>query len=380
MADLYKEFEERISKKLLEKVKANVPASISQAKLKSILEAVEEEYNKAKVEAGESVGIVGAESIGEPGTQMTLDTFHLAGVSEMNVTMGLPRIIEILDGRKAIKTPMMEIYLKSPYNKGKDIRQIALSVKETKLGEIAKEFNINIVDLCVEVKLKDEKMKDIAINHAQVVKVLSKSLRGATLKDKTDHIVIKPKGKDVNLNKVFKLKENLKKIYIKGIKNVSQILPVKREDEFIIVTAGSNLKDVLKLDFVDSTRTISNDIFEVHKVLGIEAARQTIIDEVFKVIDSQGLNVDVRHIMLVADTMCESGTIKGITRYGVVSEKASVLARASFETPIKHIMDAALVGELDKLDSVVENVMLNQAVPVGTGLPGLVTKIVKHKE
>jgi DNA-directed RNA polymerase subunit A" len=114
-------------------------------------------------------------------------------------------------------------------------------------------------------------------------------------------------------------------------------------------------------------------------VFGIEAARQAIIDEVFKVIEAQGLTVDIRHIMLVADTMCVSGGVKGITRYGVVSEKASVLARASFETPIKHIINAALTGEVDELDSVVENIMLNQPVPVGTGLPGLVTKVKKEK-
>ena len=113
---------------------------------------------------------------------------------------------------------------------------------------------------------------------------------------------------------------------------------------------------------------------EIEQVLGIEAARQAIINEIFKVIESQGLNVDLRHIMLVADTMCISGTLKGITRYGVVSEKSSVLARASFETPIKHIINAALVGETDNLNSVVENVMINQPVPIGTGLPTLSVK------
>ena len=126
---------------------------------------------------------------------------------------------------------------------------------------------------------------------------------------------------------------------------------------------------------VDITKTTTNDVYEIAGIFGIEAARQAIINEVFKVIESQGLNVDIRHIMLVADTMCVDGGIKGITRYGVVSEKASVLARASFETPIKHIINAALVGEEDKLSSVVENVMLNQPVPTGTGLPGLQTKV-----
>jgi len=134
---------------------------------------------------------------------------------------------------------------------------------------------------------------------------------------------------------------------------------------------------VLDLDVVDPARTISNDIHEIRDVLGVEAARQAIIQEVYKVIEMQGLNVDIRHIMLVADTMCAGGRIKGITRYGVVSEKASVLARASFETPIKHLINAAVRGEIDDLNSVVENVMLNQAVPIGTGLPGLITKVGK---
>jgi len=376
MTDLYKEFEGRIPDKILQDVRDNVPAKIVVGKLKAILEKVEQEYLIAQADAGESVGLVSAESIGEPGTQMTLNTFHLAGVAEMNVTMGLPRIIEILDGRKKIKTPMMEIYLKSPFNKGKDIRQKALSLKETKLGEIASEFNINVIDLMVEISLDDEKLKDLSLTPKQVAKAVEK-FRGVTVREKKGIIIIKPKGKEIKLNTVFNLKELLKNTYVKGLKGISQVLPVKRQDEFMIVTAGTNLKDVLKLDYVDNVRTVSNDIFEIRKVLGIEAARQAIINEVFKVIESQGLNVDVRHIMLCADTMCDLGEIKGITRYGVVSEKSSVLARASFETPIKHIIDAALVGEIDQLDSVVENVMLNQPVPIGTGLPGLVTKVVK---
>ena len=181
--------------------------------------------------------------------------------------------------------------------------------------------------------------------------------------------------KDDSLNDMYKLKEKIKDIYVKGVKGISQVLPIRQGEEFIIITAGTNLKEVLTLDFVDSTRTMSNSIHEIAKVFGIEAARQAIINEVYKVIENQGLNVDVRHIMLVSDIMCVSGSVKGITRYGVVSDKSSVLARASFETPIRHIIEASLVGETDRLTSVVENVMLNQPVPIGTGLPGLVTKV-----
>jgi DNA-directed RNA polymerase subunit A" len=373
-----KEYEDKLPPKLLQELEEKCPAS----KLKKAAERLYQEYVAARIDPGEAVGLVGAESIGEQGTQMTLDTFHFAGVAELNVTMGLPRIIEILDGRKTLATPMMEIYLKSPYNKGRDIRELALQIKETKVGELVTEYAINIVDLKIELKLNAQKMQDVGVTPAALVKALEKGLgKGITVKQGEGNIEVKLKGKDEkSLNELYALKEDIKEVYVTGIKDITQVLPVKRHEEFIIITAGSNLKKVLELDFVDTTRTVSNDIYEIASVFGIEAARQAIIDEVFKVIEAQGLNVDVRHIMLVADTMCVSGGVKGITRYGVVSEKASVLARASFETPIKHIINAALTGEIDELNSVVENVMLNQPVPVGTGLPSLVTKAKKEKE
>jgi DNA-directed RNA polymerase subunit A" len=374
-ADL-REYEDKMPPKLLQELEEKCPAS----KLKKAAERLYQEYLNSRIDPGEAVGLVGAESIGEQGTQMTLDTFHFAGVAELNVTMGLPRIIEILDGRKTLATPMMEIFLKAPHNKGKDIRERALKIKETKLGELVQEYVINIVDLKIELKLNGQKMQELGVTPAALVKVMEKELgKSASVKQGDSGIEVKLKGKDEkSLNELYKLKEDLKGVYVTGIKGISQVLPVKRHDEFIIITAGSNLKKVLELDFVDQTKTVSNDIYEISEVFGIEAARQAIIDEVFKVIEAQGLNVDIRHVMLVADTMSVSGGIKGITRYGVVSEKASVLARASFETPIKHIINAALTGEVDELNSVVENVMLNQPVPVGTGLPSLITKMKKE--
>ncbi len=370
-----KEYEEQLPKRIIENLKKNIPGDVSSAKFKKILENTLIEYKNARIEPGESVGIVSAESIGEPGTQMTLNTFHFAGVAEMNVTMGLPRIIEILDGRKELTTPMMEIFLKQPYSKGKDIRKIALSIKETVLENVAYELSINLAELMIEIKLDKEKIKDVGVTDQFIAKQISKQLKGYSVKAEKDSIILKCKNKEESLNEIYKMKEKVKTVHIKGVKDISQVLPVKREEEYIIITSGSNLKDVLQLPEVDSERTTTNNIFEIGNIFGIEAARQAIINEVFKVIESQGLNVDIRHIMLVADTMCYSGSVKGVTRYGVVSEKSSVLARASFETPIRHIINASLIGEVDELNSVVENVMLNQPIPVGTGLPGLITKI-----
>lgn len=380
MKKLINEYKDKLPKKILDEIEEYLPKDSSQNKLKKVFETIYEEYKNARVHPGESVGLISAESIGEPGTQMTLNTFHFAGVAEMNVTLGLPRIIEILDGRKKLVTPAMEIYPNKQYAKGKGIRELALSLKETKLDEIATEFLISLVDLTIEIKLDKEKMKDLNITNSLIIKSISKQTKGFSAKDNKESIILKSRSKDENLNDIYKYKEKIKTVHLKGIKGITQVLPVRRDEEYIIITAGSNLNDILQLSEIDVNRTTTNNIFEIEQVLGIEAARQSIINEVFKVIESQGLNVDVRHIMLVADTMCASGVVKGITRYGVVSEKSSVLARASFETPIKHIINAALVGEVDELNSVVENVMLNQAVPIGTGLPDLVTPIQEKKK
>ena len=377
MADIISEYEDKLPSSIIEEIKNNIPKGISDTKLKKIMEATYQEYTNARVQPGEAVGLISAESIGEPGTQMTLNTFHFAGVAEMNVTLGLPRIIEILDGRKELDSPMMEIYLKKPYASGKnivDLKHLALQIKETSLKDISNEFTINIADFTIEVKLDKDKMREIELTNGKVIDSISKQLKGYNIKDNKDSLVLKARSKEDVFNEAYKTKEKIKGITVKGIKGILQVLPVKREEEFVIITAGSNLADVLQLEEVDAYRTTTNNIFEIEQVLGIEAARQAIVNEIFKVIESQGLNVDVRHIMLVADTMCVSGTLKGITRYGVVSDKSSVLARASFETPIKHIINAALVGEVDNLNSVVENVMVNQPVPIGTGLPSLAVK------
>ncbi|HYD03563.1 MAG TPA: DNA-directed RNA polymerase subunit A'', partial [Alphaproteobacteria bacterium] len=197
--------------------------------------------------------------------------------------------------------------------------------------------------------------------------------------DDENTLVIKSTSKEDDLNNIYKLKEKLQEVYVNGIKGITQVLPVRKGDEYIIVTAGSNLKDVFKLEFVNPDKTMTNDIFEIEKILGIEAARVAIMNEVEKVIDEQGLNVDIRHIMLVADIMTTSGAVLGVNRYGIVKEKPSVLARASFETPIKHIINASQSGEVDHLRSVIENVMINQVVPVGTGLAKLAVKAPEKK-
>jgi len=374
--EIFSEYEKKLPKKILDEVK-DLAKKIPQAKIKEILDKIYEEYEKTTVDAGESVGLIAAQSIGEQSTQMTLNTFHFAGVAETNVTMGLPRIIEILDARKSVSTPMMEIFLKPNVT---DIKNIALKIKEIKLEDVASEFSVDISNFSVKVLLDEEKMKEKELNPNMIFKILNKLSKSLNVKLEGNTLIIKLQGKEENLNLIYRLKDKLKNVHIGGIKGIKQILPVKRGDEYVILTAGTNLKAVLELDFVDTDRTTSNDIYEIYEVLGIEAARQAILNELTKVIENQGLKIDIRHLLLVADVMCVDGIIKGVTRYGVVNDKSSVFARASFETPIKHFIKASIVGEEDKLNSVVENVMLNQAVPLGTGLPDLVINLKKEQK
>lgn len=382
IATVAKQYEGRLPKHIIDEIIEHLPPRTAKTKVEKVFQEILKEYEQSKADPGESVGLVAAESIGEPGTQMTLNTFHFAGVAEMNVTTGLPRLIEVLDGRKEIATKMMEIYLKKPHNEGKDIQRIAEVLKETVFKDYLKAISIDITEGRLMAELNEAKMNDAGINTAKVLKILEKTFKGFSFKkgDDENSIVASYTGKEDEILQIYKLKQKIMKVSIGGVKGINQVLPVKRGDEVIVVTSGSNLKEVLALDFVDPSRTMTNDLFELEEVYGIEAARQAIINEVFKVIDAQGLNVDIRHIMLVADTMTMSGNILGINRYGIVKEKPSVLARASFETPIKHVIQASITGENDSLNSVIENVMLNQYIPLGTGLPGLVTKVADQKK
>jgi DNA-directed RNA polymerase subunit A" len=197
------------------------------------------------------------------------------------------------------------------------------------------------------------------------------------VKDEGNKIYLNSKVQEVD--SLFKLKVQASEIFISGVKGIRQVLPQKKSTEYVLITAGSNLKQVLSMPEVDSQRTITNDIFEINKVLGIEAARTSIIEETMNVFNEQGLAIDIRHIMLMADVMTHDGMVKGIGRYGVSGQKSSVLARASFEVALKHLFSASVHGEVDELKGVVENVMINQTIPVGTGAYKLKLKEVKKK-
>src|SRR3989344_6313962 len=379
---IYEEYEEFMPRKLIEEAQEErEKAKLKGKDVEKVMERIKEAYELARIDPGEAIGIITAESFGEPGTQMTLNVFHLAGVSEVQVTQGLPRLIEIFDARKQPSTPRIEVYIEKSSNKDpQKVKKIAALIKETTLGEIIDEFALNLSQFRVELALNKKKMRDLNITDAYLVSTLKKSLKNINVKETKTGLILQPTSEEFEIQELYQLKEKCRDLFIKGVKGISQVLPIKKDNEFIIICVGSNLQDVLKVEGVDTTKTTCNDLFMMAKVLGIEAARATIMKEASEVINSQGLDVDIRHIMLLADVMTNTGVIKGITRGGITGEKESVLARASFETPIKHLINASIIGEKDPLNSVIENVMVNQEIPVGTGLPDLVARVVGKNE
>lgn len=320
---------------------------------------------------GEAIGLVTAQSFGGSSTQMVLNTFHSAGVAEVQVTTGLPRLIEILDARKVPRTPAMEIYLDDEHNNEKDSRIVAEKLKEVVLKEVMSEISIDFAEKMIHIGLDSSALKMAHITIDSVADVLND--KGFECKKSGSGIVLEMSKEDFKT--IYRTKEKIKDVILSGVKKISQVLVVKKGKDYVILTAGSNLKDTMKFKGVDSTRITTNDIREVESVLGIEAARQSIINEIEKVINSQGIDVDRKHTILVADTMTASGTIKGMTRMGIIGDKSSILAKASFETPVKQFVQATKSGRSDNVASVIENIILNQPVPVGTGLPGLLVKV-----
>ncbi len=343
---------------------------LSESKLtrKAVDEVVEQaimNYKRSLIEPGEAAGIVSAQSIGEPGTQMTLRTFHFAGVREQNVTLGLPRLIEIVDARKIPSTPMMVVNLDRKHSASREkAEEVATQITHTTLGDIASSIESDITRMKIAVTLNPQAMKERGISTQDVRNAVNPPRCKVTI----ERYVIDIKAEDMEIPQFKRLSSKVPTLHIKGIPAVKRTLVMEEKGEWLIRTEGSDLGLALKTPGVDTNRTITNNVYEVATVLGIEAARNVLIKEAQGVLEEQGLDVDVRHVMLVADTMTSSGSVLQVGRHGVSGEKSSTLAKAAFEITIPTIVDAALRGISDTLSGVAENVIVGQQIPMGTGL------------
>ncbi len=347
---------------------------VSDAQFKEILERVQKEYQSTRIEACEAVGVIAAQSIGEPGTQMTMRTFHYAGVAEINVTLGLPRLIEIMDARKEPSTPTMTVYLEPEYGVDRDrAREVSWQIEAAPLHEFG-DITTDMENMQVVVHLNVKVCEKRKIAPSEIMEVAPKKIRDrrhyrdfdSDVDEGKAVIIFTPKDRESYQN-LFQLAEHVRNVIVQGIDDIVRVVVRKEGGEYILYTEGSNLKDVFDVAGVDTTRTRTNNISEISQVLGVEAARNAIIHEAQSTLNEQGILVDVRHIMLVADMMCMEGEVKQIGRHGIAGEKESVLSRAAFEVTVNHLLDAAVANETDELSGVTENVIVGQPIQLGTG-------------
>lgn len=269
-----------IQQESLEKL-TSINDKLTETSLNKILTTIHRKYVQAQAEEGDAVGIVASQSLGEPGTQMTLRTFHYAGTTTEFLSGGLNRIVEITNATKQIKSPSMLIYPK---------------------------------------------------NGANIDRLIKK---------------------------------------VRTIKGIKLAIPYKENGSTLIHTKGSNLKTILTISGVDYNKTTTNNIQEIYKVLGIESARQSIIEQLYNIYTTQKLDVDIRHIILIADAMTMNGEVESLGRLGIMKHKKSVIARACFEGTIPHLYNASVLSQHDILKGVFENIIAGKHINIGTGRIGL---------
>ena len=367
---------ERLEIRLPMKIIVDIAARIKNADLsdeicENLITTANRMYTAHLMDQNESAGVMAAHSIGEPGTQMNMRTFHYAGVANINVTQGLPRLIEIVDARRVPSTPSMNIPLTGTAAEDENVaRYVASNIEMTTLLDIAS-VETDITNMRLIVTPDARKMEARGIDIDELVDRLNKvkAVRGMVTKAGYDVVINSDEPSYKKLQMMF---DAIKGAKIKGIDNITRAVLSKTEGSWKIITEGSNLKEVLKVEGVDADNVMTNSILEVADVLGIEAARNSIIHEAMGTLGEAGLDVDIRHIMLVADLMTNDGYVKAIGRHGVSGKKSSVLARAAFEITAAHLLHAAMVGEVDHLEGVTENIIVGQPVTLGTGAVNLI--------
>ena len=409
-----------------------------------LLDTITLHYKRAIVTPGEMVGMIAGQSIGEVSTQMTLNTFHFAGVaSKSNVTRGVPRIEEILALSSEIKNPSLSVYLKPEDERHKDkARTIMYMLEHTKLEEIVQSVEIcfdpddlntliemdrecieqykafeSLVNECAQQSLEtdnSEKSKWIIRIVMDPEVMLEKNITmddvNFTLKNcyddkisciysdfNADNLVFRIRMKEViSFSKTDKMKnpldqsdqiyilknfqeQLLQKVVLRGIEGINKVILRKvldnvvdingvyqKQDIWVLDTVGTNLLDVLGVNFIDTTRTISNDIIEIYNVLGIEAARQAIYNELVEVVEFDGTYINYHNYSVLVDRMTFTHKLISIFRHGINNDNIGPIAKASFEETPEMFLKAARHAELDTLRGISANVMCGQEGHFGT--------------
>ncbi|KAK9768440.1 DNA-directed RNA polymerase III subunit C1 (rpo31) [Basidiobolus ranarum] len=378
-ADIDKNIDPSIRKMINNKL------TVTEPQLKAFLDVCLLKYMKAKIEPGSAVGALGAQSIGEPGTQMTLKTFHFAGVASMNVTLGVPRIKEIINAAKVISTPIITSKLVCD-DSIQSARIIKGRIEKTLLGDIA-EFIEEVYrpeECYIGIKFDLEAIQKLQLE-TDLYQIANAIVAAPKLKisasnvqvHKPDRVRVYVPQKDTSTlyYNLQALKRALPQVIIKGIHSVNRaVISEVTGSKVQLLVEGYGLREVMTTEGIVGTETTSNHVMEIQKVLGIEAARNTICHEIQYTMSKHGMTIDPRHVMLLGDIMTYKGEVLGITRFGIAKMKDSVLMLASFEKTTDHLFDAAMYAKRDSIEGVSECIIMGIPMPIGTGLFKLIHK------
>ena len=412
--------------------------SLTKLALTSILGELENRFLRAAVAPGDMVGVLAAQSIGEPATQMTLNTFHFAGVASKNVTLGVPRLKEILNIATNLKTPSMTVYQTKENRRLQDgAKRLRSKVEHATLKSVTAMTEIHYdpnpeqttieedVDLVesyfilpdenedlsrqskwmLRIVLDDKKLldRDMRVSDvaSKIKEAFASDLAVIFSDDNADHKVIRMRminsddskaddddeagGEGENVLKKVEM-HILDNLTLRGVDGVDRVFIDKQSrivtaadgsigkdanhqdgTEWFLSTSGINLKRVLEIEGVDSTRTYCNSVMDVFTVFGIEAARAALTRELHQVLSFDGSYVNHRHLAMLVDVMTSKGYLMAITRHGINREQTGALMRCSFEETVEILLEAAAQGEIDDCRGISENVMLGQMAPLGTG-------------
>lgn len=414
---------------LLSSKRAVVKERLTEEAFEWLLGEVETRFFQAKVQPGEMVGSIAAQSLGEPATQMTLNTFHFAGVSSKNVTLGVPRLKEIINVAKTIKTPSLNVFLPPDRAQESDFAKDILSKLEyTTLGNVTEacavyydpdpshtiieedqelvESYFEMPDEGIQVDKMSPWLLRIELNkiamidknitmydiHEKIVQEYPNELHCIFSDDNDEKLILRLRimndeensVQDSQLSKWRFLKDlegsMLQDLWLKGIEGITKVVMkevhvstvgsdggIKKSKNWRLETDGVNLAAVLALDGVDSSKTLSNDLVEVAHVLGIEAVRQSLMKELRDVLNVYGIYVNYRHLSILCDVMTQRGYLMSITRHGINRTECGPLHKASFEETVEMLLEASAYSEVDYLKGVTESIMLGQLAPIGTG-------------
>jgi len=358
-------------------------------------------------EAGECVGVLAAQSIGERQTQMTLNTFHSAGVAIKTVVTGVPRFSELLNATKEPKSVSCNIYFNE---NNKTIDRLRKHIGNTLVGftfqrlinsynvfyekgdeewykpykmiysdnfekhstyisykinkDIMYEYNIMLETIAIKIEDEyDDLYCVFSPNHIGEIHIYI-DIDNISGIDDNEYL----EANKVNIYVEEVVIPKLNEMIICGVEGINDIYYINENDEWTVQTDGSNFQQLLSLDNVDMTRIVSNDMWDIYRVLGIEAVREFLIDEFIKVVSSDGTYIDTRHIELLVDIMTFSGNILSISRYGMKREQTGPLAKASFEESLDNFMKAGVFADIETTNGVSASIMCGKRSKIGSGM------------